>query len=115
MKLLLDQNLSRNLVSRLVDLFPGTTHVSVLGLDTAADREIWDYASEHGFVIASKDSDFRQLAFLHGPPPKSIWLQVGNASTAEVLRVILDHSDAIEQFAASPEEALLVLSSLQPG
>ncbi|MGE3326743.1 MAG: DUF5615 family PIN-like protein [Acidimicrobiia bacterium] len=33
--------------------------------------------------IVSKDSDFRQLAFLYGPPPKVVWLQVANASTTE--------------------------------
>jgi hypothetical protein len=36
----------------------------LLRRDTATDREVWDHAAEHGYVIASKDSDFRQLAFL---------------------------------------------------
>jgi len=66
-KLLFDQNLSRRLVTILATEFPDSAHVGPLGLDTAPDREIWDYAAEHGYVIASKDSDFRQLAFLHGP------------------------------------------------
>ena len=48
-------------------------------------------AGEHGHVIVSKDSDFRRLAFLHGPPPKAIGLRVGNASTSTVLQVLLDH------------------------
>jgi predicted nuclease of predicted toxin-antitoxin system len=46
--------------------------VTDLGLDTATDREMRDYAGEHGYSIVSKDSDFRQLAFLFGPPPKAI-------------------------------------------
>lgn len=37
-------------------------------LEVATDDEIWSYAGEQGHVIGSKDSDFRQLAFLHGPP-----------------------------------------------
>lgn len=78
MKLLLDQNLSRHLVRHLRDVFPESEHVSDLGLDGATDEEIWVYAREHGHLIASKDSDFRQLAFLHGPPPKVLWLRVGN-------------------------------------
>jgi predicted nuclease of predicted toxin-antitoxin system len=28
-----------------------------------------------------EDKDFRQRAFLFGPPPKVIWLDVGNAGT----------------------------------
>lgn len=63
-------------------------------------------------MIVSKDSDFRQLAFLYGPPPKVVWLRVGNASTATVLRVLLDHTEAVEAFAISDDEALLVLPAL---
>lgn len=67
MKLLFDQNLSRHLVGQLRDVFPESEHVTSLDLDAATDQEIWSYAGEHGHVIVSKDSDFRQLAFLHGP------------------------------------------------
>lgn len=112
MKLLFDQNLSRSLVGQLCDAFPGSQHVTELALDTATDREIWEYAREHGHVVVSKDSDFRQLAFLYGPPPKVMWLRVGNASTVEVLQVILDHLEAIEAFGVSDDEALLVLPTL---
>lgn len=112
MKLLLDQNLSRHLVGRLRDVFPESEHVTSLGLDAASDREIWDYAGDHGHVIVSKDSDFRQLAFLHGQPPKVVWLRVGNASTATILQVLLDHVEAIEAFSGSEDEALLVLPLL---
>lgn len=112
MKLLFDQNLSRSLVERLREVFPDSEHVAALGLDTATDREIWDYAREHGHVITSKDSDFRQLAFLYGPPPKVVWLRVGNASTAIILRLILDHAETIEAFAATEDEALLVVPDL---
>ena len=111
MRLLFDQNLSRNLVGQVRDAYPESRHVTALDLDTATDREIWDHAREHGYVIVSKDSDFRQLAFLYGPPPKVLWLRVGNASTATVLQVLLDHAEVIEAFAVSEDEALLVLPS----
>ena len=39
--------------------YPGSRHVTEVGLDTATDAEIWSYAGEHGFVIVSKDSEFR--------------------------------------------------------
>ena len=112
MKLLLDQNLSRNLVVRLHDAFPESQHVSAVGLDIATDREIWNYAHEHDFMIASKDSDFRQLAFLNGPPPKVLWLRVGDASTAAILEMFLDHVEAINAFAVTEDEALLVVPDL---
>lgn len=109
MKLLFDQNLSRSLVRRFVADYPDSAHVAGLRLDTATDAEIWRYAGEHDFVIVSKDSDFRQLAFLHGPPPKAIWVAVGNASTKQIRDVIRAHHDVILNFADDPDEALLVI------
>jgi len=108
-KLLLDQNLSRHLIGQLRDVFPGSQHVTKLGLDAATDREVWEYAPELGYIVVSKDSDFLQLAFLLGPPPKVVWLRVGNASTAAVRQAILDHVTTIEEFAVGDDEALLVL------
>ena len=59
MRLLLDQNLSRRLLAELAPIFADSAHVGALGLDPATDREIWAYAGEHGYLIVSKDSDFR--------------------------------------------------------
>ena len=112
MRLLFDQNLSRHLVGHLRDAFPESEHVTALGLDAATDLQIWEHARAHGRVIVSKDSDFRQLAFLHGAPPKVVWLKVGNASTATILQVLLDHAEAIESFGTNEDEALLVLPAL---
>jgi predicted nuclease of predicted toxin-antitoxin system len=111
-KPLYDQNLPRRLVGELASLFPDSAHVGALGLDTATDREIWAYAGEHGYVIVSKDSDFRQLAFLLGPPPKAVWLRVGNRSTTEIAALLRSSADVIIRFATSEEEALLVLPDL---
>jgi predicted nuclease of predicted toxin-antitoxin system len=111
-KLLFDQNLSRRLVTHLAAEFPDSAHVGGLGLDTATDREIWDYAAEHAYLIASKDSDFRQLAFLLGPPPKALWLRVGNASTTTIADLLRSSAATITRFAESPDEALMVLPNL---
>ncbi len=112
MRLLFDQNLSRRLIAEVAPRFPDSNHVGVLGLDTAIDREIWSYAGEHGYMIVSKDSDFRQLAFLLGPPPKVVWLRVGNCSTAAIAAILRSGADDIAGFAASEEESLLVLPAL---
>ncbi len=44
MKLLLDQNLSPRLVNALADLYPGSAHLQDVGLDRAADVEVWTCA-----------------------------------------------------------------------
>ncbi len=111
MKLLFDQNLSRHLVRQLAVEYPESRHVTDVDLDTATDSEIWSWAGQHSFVIVSKDSDFRQLAFLHGPPPRAIWLRMGNASTLDIFSVLRDHLEVVQRFAESTDEALLVLPS----
>jgi predicted nuclease of predicted toxin-antitoxin system len=47
MKLLFDQNPSPSLISRVADLFPESDHVSLLGMDTATDEEVWNFAQRH--------------------------------------------------------------------
>lgn len=114
MRLLFDQNLSRRLVSLLRTEFPGSSHVVLLGLDTATDREVWEHARANGFGVVSKDSDFGQLAFLYGAPPKVIWLRVGNQPTASVAELLRQAAPTIAAFEASPTEAMLVLPGLGP-
>ena|SRR6516165_525086 len=82
MKLLFDQNLSPKLVNRLADLFPGSSHVQSERLDCADDDQVWDHARQHGFAIVSKDEDYNNLSVLRGSPPKVIWVQLGNCTTA---------------------------------
>jgi len=71
-------------VERLLETFPGTTQVRLLGLDQAADKEIWEYARNNDFVIVTKDSDFHEFSILYGPPPKVMWLKIGNSTTNAV-------------------------------
>lgn len=109
-KLLLDENLSGRLVPRLSRTYPGTQHVEAVGLGGKSDREIWDYAATHGFAIASKDNDFRQLSFLYGAPPKVLWLAIGNAGTDAIADLLERRAERVAAFAANPEAALLVLT-----
>ena len=81
MKLLFDANLSPALIGRLRVEYPDSVHVRDVGLRNRSDAEIWEYAKGNGFVIASKDTDFRERSFVEGSPPKVIWLDVGNAGT----------------------------------
>jgi len=62
-------------------------------------------------VILSKDSDFRQLV-LFGPPPKVVWLRVGNASTSVTVSLLRDNIDVLAAFAAGGDDALLLLPRL---
>ena len=111
MKLMFDHNLSHRLVERLADLYPGSVHVRDVNLHEADDRTVWDYARSENFVIASKDEDFHQLAFLHGPPPKVVWLRLGNCSTTDIESALREHRSNLESFGADEESAFLVIGS----
>jgi hypothetical protein len=57
-KLLLDENLSRRIVSALRAAFPETTQVALAALETASDRAVWEFAKAGEFTIVTKDEDF---------------------------------------------------------
>ena len=51
-------------------------------------------------MIVSKDSDFRQLGFTYGHPPKIVWIRRGNCATSEIesmLRVSFDDLIAFDR------------------
>ena len=84
MKLLLDQNLSRKLVSHLADIFPGSSHVQFHGLPEADDGENWEFARVQAFCIVTQDADFADRSRLYGVPPKVIWLRCRNVPSRRV-------------------------------
>jgi len=95
LKLLLDQNISRRLLVDLEAGFPGSSHVQLLGRESAADLELWQLATEQGFAIVTKDVDFLEIQLLRGYPPKVVWLNCGNVSNAELRTRLLANVDAI--------------------
>ena len=88
MSLLFDENLSRKLIARLADLFPGAKHVVEAGFERAPDAQIWDFAAKSGLTVVSKDGDFAQRLFLYGPPPSVLWIRGGNLSTPDAEALI---------------------------
>jgi len=109
-RLLLDQNLSHRLVRSLSEVFPNSVHVRDVGLARADDDAVWAYALEHDLIIVPKDSDFRQRSFLHGAPPKVVWIRRGNCSTQEIDALLRAHRDDLQAFANDEAAAFLALS-----
>ena len=109
MKLLFDQNLSPRLIGRLRDLFPGSSHLSSVGLDQATDMEVWEYARQHDFVLVTKNADFSEISLLRGFPPKVIWLQIGNSTTEHIEDLLRHHQEAIQQLETDANIGILTL------
>ena len=109
MKLLFDQNLPSRFVYSLASLFPESLHLKSVKLDSADDQIVWNYAKENNFTIISKDSDFHQMSFLYGAPPKVIWLRCGNCSVGELEAIVRLKFDVISMFLKSDDGALLMI------
>lgn len=109
MKLLLDENLSRRLVPALQARFPGSSQVSLLGLERATDAQLCAHADQHGFVICSKDDDFQRLVAARGYRPRLILLAMGNTGNDAVLAALLAAADRLHDAFADPDTGVVVL------
>ena len=109
MSLLFDQNLSRRLPGMVAAEFPGSEQVFTAGLSTAGDRAVWAYAATRGLAVVSKDADFAALSAALGPPPKVIWLRIGNGPTRDVVALLRARAADVQAFLADPAAALLEL------
>jgi predicted nuclease of predicted toxin-antitoxin system len=108
-RLLFDQNLAPRLVAQLADVFPGSVHVRDLGMARAVDDAVWRYALAHELAIVSKDSDFHQRSFLAGPPPKVVWIRLGNCTTDDIEALLRREHAVVEAFADDPQLAFIAL------
>jgi predicted nuclease of predicted toxin-antitoxin system len=83
--------------------------VTALGLAGASDRAIWIRAAAGGFILVTKDEDFHRMSVLFGPPPKVIWIRLGNRVTADVARLLRFRVGEVRAFAEQDDVAFLAL------
>ena len=84
-----------------------------LGFARAADSEIFFAARRANAVVVTKDSDFVRLLDRHGPPPRVLWITLGNTSN-ERLKAVLTTSllRGMDLFAGG--ESLVEISDTSP-
>ncbi len=109
MKLLLEENLSSQIIREIIDLYPDSAHVKNLALKNTDDSLLWEYAKKNDFVIVSKDADFYQHNLLYANVPKFIYLWIANSPTIEIVEILRDNFDTICQFENSESASILVL------
>ncbi|MBW7927858.1 MAG: DUF5615 family PIN-like protein [Fimbriimonadaceae bacterium] len=110
MRLLFDANLSPALLVRLADIHPESLHVENLeGGITSTDSAIWDVARAEGLLIVTKDSDFQQRALTSGPPPKVIWIRLGDCRTVLVETLLRHRARDVATFYSDPVESVMVI------
>lgn len=108
MKLLLDANISHKIIDALKAHFEDCAHVNFIGLSNPAkDIEIWNYALEKEFIIASNDEDFLHFLMAKKFPPKLILLRTGNQSSTNLKNILINHKGAIRDLYHSSVYGLL--------
>ncbi len=88
MKFLVDNHLPLALSRFLAERGLDCEHVLDAGLASAPDSEIWQYASETGRIVISKDEDFLYLAHKGESSAGFIWVRFGNCRTSALLRAL---------------------------
>jgi len=106
MRFLFDQNISHRVTKHLPAQYKESTTVKSAGLMNASDLEIWAFCKTNGFIIVTQDSDFNEMAMLKGPPPKVIWLRLGNANNEQIANALIAHEWVIQNFIDSDASCL---------
>ena len=78
--LLIDENLPFS----LADLLPvECTHATEIA-DQPSDTQLWNHARDRDWIVITRDTDFFDRVILQGPPPKVIWVRLGNIRKADL-------------------------------
>ena len=85
MRFLVDAQLPPALARWLVEMGHDAGHVADHGLQSALDRQIWEFAVTSGACIITKDEDFAQRRALAEAGPAIIWVRLPNARRRELL------------------------------
>jgi len=89
MKLLIDMNLSPNLVELFNDMGIESVHWHGIGAPDAKDIEIMEYAKKNDYVVLTCDLDFSAiLSSTHGHKPSVIQMRVHNYSLKKTAELI---------------------------
>src|SRR5579863_7481748 len=91
MRLLLDQGLPRSTVEFLHKAGFEAAHVGDLGLASASDAKILDFARGQGHVVVTLDADFHALlAFSGAMEPSVIRIRMEGLRAEELARLLED-------------------------
>ena len=85
MRFLVDAQLPPALARFLEAAGHHAEHVYDIGMDSANDRLIWNYALQNEAAIITKDEDFVSLVSTGLNAPPIVWIRVGNIGKQALL------------------------------
>ncbi len=110
MKLLFDQNSSPRIIKILPERLSSSQQVRFVNLEDASDFEIFQFARTNHFSIVTFDADFVDLNAINGTPPKIIWLNTGNLTTSNIVKLLSKNIEAIEMYLNIETDEILELT-----
>lgn len=81
-------------------------HVGDLGLISATDSKIWQYAIAHDAVLITKDEDFADQVVLGRSAPIVVWVRVGNTTRRSLLEWFVPVVDRVVEMADAGERLI---------
>lgn len=79
------------------------THLIELGLAGGKDEAVYLAARAAGAIVVTKDSDFVRLLERHGPPPRILWITLGNVRNRELAQALERRWEAVRAHFESGE------------
>lgn len=101
MRFLVDAQLPPALAKWLAERSQEAEHVGDHDLQSASDRQIWDFAVNHACVIVTKDEDFARRRAVTDVGPSIVWVRLPNSRRRDLLKwfeqAFPDILDALER------------------
>lgn len=92
MKFLLDVHISMKLVNTIKKSGFECIHInSILDSWYTKDYKISKYTDQFGYILITKDSDFRDSHYLKNIPKKLIKINLGNISNILLIEIIINN------------------------
>ena len=91
MRFLIDQQLPLALVGFFQGKGCESQHVLQIGMESAPDLYICQYALDQNQIIVSKDQDFFYLSQSQGVSVRLLWVRLGNCRKQALLAALSQH------------------------
>ncbi len=112
MKFLCDVHISFKTLLFLKNLYPESEHVNhILNSYLSKDEEIINYADTHGFIIITKDRDFKNSFLVRKKPRKLIRINLGNLSNEHLIGILSENLEQIRQLDAGKENFMIEINN----
>ncbi len=98
MKIICDVHIARKVARFFEEEGIEAIHINdILDSWYTKDKDIANYADQNGYVVVSKDSDFKTSHLLKGSPKKLLRINLGNISTKRLITILKENLELLRE------------------